>query len=183
MLTIINIPCSKYSGLFLFFILCSLCTYGQNFNREIDSLQHELNSYTDRDTGLVDLMNNLSYAYRRNDRGKILHYAQAALHLADSLDYLRGQATAYKNIGYYSYKMDHSIDTILHFLQTGLTIAEEINDYYIQVACLNVMANKYSDEQQYGKCIELRHQALNLHKSKLPFNDYRLLIMGNLAST
>jgi len=164
-------------------LICPFLVLGQNFNQEIDSLEIELISNHHKGIDLVDLLNNLAHAYRRNDREKILDFAESALHLADSLNYLRGQATAYKNLGQYCAKMDYPIDTTLHLLQTGFSIAKEINEYNLQAICLNIMANKYSDEQQYGKSIELRHQALDLHESKLPFNNYRLLLMGNLAST
>ena len=95
----------------------------------VDSLLAEL-PRTKPDTNRVNLLNDISYAYRNSNFNEGISYANQALTLARQLRWKKGMAAAYNRLGNnYSSKSDYP-QALTAFL-SGLKIAEEINDKYL----------------------------------------------------
>ena len=99
---------------------------GQN-NPVIDSLENILKT-AKADTTKVNCLNALCSQYGRiSDYEMALQYAESALELAETLDYKKGIASAYKAIGlYYNVRGNHP--KALEHLLASLKIFEEIGD-------------------------------------------------------
>lgn len=110
----------------------------QSYEEIIDSLQQSLTQSTSTEQQ-VDLLNEISYSFRRlsNSKDSIFFYADQALRLANKEGYTRGQYIAYKNIGIYHYKSGLQNDSSKFYYHKSLNLAKQANDYYTQAACLN----------------------------------------------
>lgn len=88
----------------IFFLLFvpTLIAFGQNNNRIIDSLKSEL-AKTPTDISRVDLLNLLSTENRYANANDQLKYATKAKELAKKINYKKGLATSYYNVGMYYY--------------------------------------------------------------------------------
>ena len=65
----------------------------------LDSLENQLTQFSKQDVGRVDLLNNISYALRRVDLDRSCECGVEARTLAEKLDYQRGIAESFSNLG------------------------------------------------------------------------------------
>jgi signal transduction histidine kinase len=100
--------------------------YGTSFG-QIDSLLSKL-ALLPNDTNRAITLNELAYQHWNINPLKGVDYGHAALQLADSLDYQKGMAVAYKTIGVCYWSMG-SYEPALRAFFDGLKIAEEIGDH------------------------------------------------------
>ncbi len=168
------------------YVLCILLFVGftikgQNYDDIIHDLHQKLESHASKDEARVDLLNDLSYAYRRSSPAKIDTFAQKALHLAKELDYLKGKAMAYKNLGIAGYKLGNNPDTTIALYQKCYELSKIGGDYYNQVACLNNIGLSYRYRLQYTEAIQNFQNAYEIHERYLPIGRLRLLIIGNMG--
>ena len=153
----------------------------QSYDEIIKGLESQLKEYALQDTHRVNLLNDLSYAYRRNDPMKIDSFARVALRLAEELGYAKGKGIAYKNLGSAEYKLSGSIDKIIEHYRKSIFWSKQANDYYTQVACMNNLGLTYGAKFAYDESIETLQKALDFHKKNLPENRLKLLLLGNLG--
>lgn len=153
----------------------------QSYDEIITNLESQIKEYTVQDTQRVNILNKLSYAYRRNDPIKIDSFARAALQLSEQLNYAKGKGIAYKNLAIGQHKLSGSVAEIMEFLKKAIFWAKAANDHYTEIACMNNLGLSYQAKFAYDKAIGIMQKALELHKEHLPENRLKLLLLGNLG--
>lgn len=108
---------------------------GQNLQTTTDSLISLIPTSEGKEK--VDLFNAISYSFRRNSVTELNKYANEAHQLAIDLGYKKGESIALKNIGIGLLKSGVSHDSSIYYFQQAANIAEEIEDFYTQAACMN----------------------------------------------
>jgi len=89
---------------------------------QIDSLQTRLASFSADTKEKVEVLNQLSYAYRNSEIDKTLDYAHKALALSNNLKYGKGRRIALDNL------------SIAHYLKGNSTLSDSLNKIVIQLA-------------------------------------------------
>ena len=125
---------------FRLFVLLSLWSTG-NFNSTAQTYQQQSDSlFTLLDTvqhaeRRIDLLNEISYNFRRLSPDSVIRYAQQALEEAEAISYKNGEAIACKNMGIALYKTGLKLDEAILYYDRAIRVAAEIEDYYTQAAC------------------------------------------------
>ena len=127
--------------------------HAQTFEEKIDSL-HQLLEAETIPTKKVDLLNEISYAYRRLYPEKIYEYALKAEKLAEEIEYIKGVAIANKNIGIAHFKKGSGRDTIIYYYQKATEYAAQVEDYYTMAACQNNIALIYNFDAEHNIAIQ-----------------------------
>ena len=168
---------------FLFILLTHSMVSGQSYDQIIDSLWKELHAHPDENEKRVDLLNELSYAFRRNSPAKIDSFARAANALAQKLNYSKGIGIAHKNLGISTYKLGGETDTVIAYYQKCFELSREAKDYYSQAACANNIGLSYRSQLRYTRAIEKFQEAYDIHEKNLPVDRLRMLIIGNIGKS
>ena len=115
----------RFFPVFLLFVL-PFFSHSQN-SRKIDSLLTLLKTAKE-DTNKVKQLNKISSEYIAIDSiNNAMNYANAALQIAQNLNFKKGIANSYSCIGHIYYLQDNYIKTIEYWLK-ALNIAEELKD-------------------------------------------------------
>ncbi len=158
----------KFACLFLIlasvFCICEQA-FAQGFIRTVDSLWSEYHGGI-QERPQIDLLNEISYAYRRVAPDSIMKYANVALDRALKLKYHQGMAIGYKNKGIAHYKIGSPSDTIIYYYNQAIVYAVLSEDYYTQAACYNNIALINLIEFSYNQAIQ------NLLKGVEVFDKY-----------
>lgn len=154
----------------------------QNKLSEIDSLWGLYHQETLEDSK-IDLLNDISFGYRRIHPDSALKYAEQALQLSKENNYIKGLTEAYKNKGIAYYKLSYNADSIIYCYQTAARLAESIDDYYTQAACYNNIALVRIYNLAYNEAIQSLVQALQFYEdNRIKEDRLKALILGNLGS-
>lgn len=175
---------NKHITLFLFLIWIGLLPSAvtQTFQENIDSMIREIRVTTDT-WEQVDLLNEVAYAYRRLSPDSVLLFADRAINLADKIDYKEGLAFAYKNKGIGFYKLGVTTDTVIYYYQKSIDFAEEVNDYYTQVACFNNIGLVGIAELTYNEAIQYLLKGIKVFDEHIPEeNRLKALMLGNIGT-
>ncbi len=149
-----------YSYIRVFLLWFAFSTVTPAMATPIDSLLIALN-YTQPDSNRVLIFNELSYEYYNTDKEKALAYAEKALALAQELNFDRGIARSYTNIGN-AYEAFHSyLDAQEHFLQ-AINIAYNNNQIEWAVGAFNGLGNIYTLQGNYKKAVGYYFRILKL---------------------
>lgn len=97
--------------------------YSQNFT--LDSLVKVLNNYSDTDTARAGTLNAIALEHCSKSPDKAMEYAIEALSIAKSLDYKKGIAEAYTNLGF-AFRYQNSFREALENFNQSLEIRKEI---------------------------------------------------------
>lgn len=125
----------------------------QTYLEQADSMLQLLEQTTDQ-RRQVDLLNEISYSYRRLTFKEVLQYGREAEKLAKAIDYKEGLCVAYKNLGIGYYKKGAPRDTTLQYYQNSLELAQELDDYYTQAALSNNIALVHFEQTDYNLAIQ-----------------------------
>lgn len=169
----------------LIVLALAICTANaQSYQSQRDSLLQLLENTKDP-IKQVDLLNEISYNYRRVSPQKVIEYGQQALQLAVQHSYKKGEGIANKNIGTGYFKLKSPLDSIIYHYEKCLEISASINDNYNQAACNNNLAlayqlvNKdYLALQYYLKGIDIFDKQVELGQDRL-----KALMLGNVGLT
>jgi len=101
----------------------------------------------------VDLLNEISVAYRKSDRLASMHYARDAFRLATSANYLPGKALALKNEGICWFFMGNNDSARICYTQ-ALGIFTRINDQKGVSACHNNLGLIAQETGRYDEALE-----------------------------
>ena len=115
-----------FTFLFVVFGLLSGHISAQTYQQRADSLIKVMRE-TDDDEEKVDLLNEISYEYRR---------------------------ISYKNMGIGYYKAGANKDTTLSYYQKAIKVAREIEDFYTEAACNNNIALIHFEQTDYYLAIQ-----------------------------
>lgn len=151
----------------LFFILC-LPLVGFSQNAIIDSLLQR-NQIINDDTEKINNWNKISDLYKTQDPNQTQHYAQKALLLAEKLNFDKGKAIAYMNLGNASVVLGDYVSA-LEFFTNAKNIYEDLN--LISEDFDNGLARAYgsigvvfSEQGSYTKSLEYHLKALKIYEA------------------
>jgi tetratricopeptide (TPR) repeat protein len=128
---------------------------------EIDSLVNSL-QYLKDDTSKVNILNKIADGYLYVDYAQIDIYANQALRLSEELDYKKGVAESYNNLGIYFRELgvfEQSID----YLFKSLKIMENINNRAGIARCYNLIGIIYYYLTNYDLSLEYYNKALEIN--------------------
>lgn len=142
-----------FAILFISFFLKINQLSAQTFQETADSLIMLLEKINEPKEK-VDLLNDISYAYRRLNADTVFYYGKKAFDLANQIKYIKGAAIARKNQGISFHKKSAPIDTTKHYYMEAAKLAQECNDFYTQAACHNNIALLHRQKQELYTSIQ-----------------------------
>lgn len=142
----------NYRAFILFFLLVlSLNTKAQQ--RTVDSLLNTIKTNSIEDTNRVECLYKLSFFLKTQKTKEALRYGNEALNLATKLNYKRGIAASYNNIGAIYDYIGRTKDAIDYFFK-AYTIKKEINDSKGLASTLNNLGVIYKRDGDYNKAMK-----------------------------
>lgn len=157
---------TKYCRFYIMLLCCllvQLSVPAQN-KQLIDSLYHELVLVENNKTK-IDLLNQLARLTLIISRNNSEDYANQAIKLSDEINYQKGKANAYDNLGHNFYYWEENLAKASGFYHKALVIREEINDYtgiattYNNLGNIKLLQGDYEKAQEYYlKNIELNQK-------------------------
>ena len=143
-----------------FFALLFISTTAIAENTTIDSLLLKLKIVSD-DTNKVNILYHLSELCESDS--DVLKYAQEALALSLKLDYKRGLADAYNNIGYV-YSNRGQVKQALELFMFSLKLQEELNNKFGIGEALTNISVIYNNQGQKEEALDYNMRALRIFK-------------------
>lgn len=170
-------------GVMISVLLHVFLSYGQNYQDMTDQLRSELEE-TAMDSSRVNLLNEISYNFRRIHPDSMIPYATQAFELAVRLDYIKGQSIAQKNIGIAKFKSGAPVMVTIKHYERAIQLSELIGDHATEAACLNNIALLKYSSNQLSDALGYYFKALDVYDKHLFVNDYvKGLIIGNIGVT
>jgi len=160
----------------LYFIISTLQLSSQQ--RVLDSLQL-LISADKEDTNKVIHLLAVTSVYFRSSPSKALEYSEKALKAAIQIDWTKGRANAYYNIGYAHYQLGDFFET-QNSWKKSLQIFELLNNKKERAKLVGALGALYISQNNYPVALEYCLKALKLcgelgDKSGMPYH------LGNIA--
>ncbi|MFK8102691.1 MAG: ATP-binding protein [Saprospiraceae bacterium] len=163
-------------------LLGSMTIQGQNYQSISDSLQQML-STTVIEKDRVDLLNEISYNFRRTSPENVLDFAKKAESIAHKINYQKGLCVAYKNMGIAYYKLGKPINLTSNYYQLAISIAQEIGDYYTQAACNNNIALLYNQSLDYNTALKYYLKGIEIFDQHFEEgNRLKALMLANVSN-
>ena len=140
----------------------------------IDSLESTLEQAEDRDTGFVNLLNQLGYEYWIVDPSQSIERGNQALSLAEELKYAQGQAFALRVIGV-GYWAKGNAELAFRHLIAAKRIYEQLKDPLGRANSDLNIGMVYADQRDFDKADQSYTAALNTFQ--------RLEVPSRIATT
>lgn len=134
----------------IIFIFFSSFTFAQE-SKTVSLLSDLVNAK--EDTAKVNLLNQLSKHYLGSKPEEAKNYGIQAMNLAEKLDYQKGLALAYKNIGLSFYTLGKYQETIGYF-EHSLKVFEFIGDIEGKAMILNNIGSVYYNKGEDDKALD-----------------------------
>ncbi len=146
--------------------------------QKIDSLLHVLNTKNLSSNEELEVYNDISFFYARNDLAKGLEYASKGLQLAQKAKNKKMESAFYRNLGIvYFYRS--SYDTTQIYLDKALVLALEVNDKPLEMKIYVDLGNLYA-YQNYQTALEYYLKALSLSQNQP--DRTTAVILNNIAN-
>ncbi|MBI3500434.1 MAG: tetratricopeptide repeat protein [Bacteroidetes bacterium] len=143
----------------LLFLLITITLFSQQ--KKIDSLENVLKTAKE-DTNKVNTLNALSMQlWRTGDFNKSKQYATNALSLCEKLNFKKGLATAYNNIGISYRNLSDYTEALKNHLQ-ALTIMKELGDKKGLATTYNGIGLIYKNQGNYPEALNNFLQSLKI---------------------
>lgn len=118
------------------------------------------------DTTQVNLLNRMALSIRESDHELAQKYAEDALEISEKINYLKGRAEAFGNLGWVCYRRADYVNT-LHYSIEAMKISEQIGYKPEMARSMNNIAAVSFEQKQYDKAVGEFKQALTIaHDSK-----------------
>ena len=125
-----------------------------------DSLQKELEK-APTEEARIDLMNKLSHLYSQLSLESAEQLAQEALERAEAIDYQKGIAASYNNLGIcHAIRGDYTLG--LDYFITALRIREEQNDQLNVSHTLNNISRLFTYQKDFDKALEYSKKSIEV---------------------
>ncbi|MCB9299094.1 MAG: response regulator [Lewinellaceae bacterium] len=126
----------------------------------LDSLKQALVA-ANQDTHKVNLLNQLSAAYRSVDPVQCRDFAQQAVRLSERLEFSRGLSRACYNLaaGYY---YSGQFDSVYTMAERAVELGQESNDFILLNSAYGLMASAAFDEGDYERAVANNMKALEV---------------------
>ncbi|MEO0505261.1 MAG: transcriptional regulator [Bacteroidota bacterium] len=148
----------------MFFLFWTQPLMGQQ-NAKIDSLLKVFKTQPN-DTNKVNTLQNLFQSYLYNEPELALDYAEKALELAQSLDYKKGAARSYYDIGVY-YSNASQEDSTLTNYRKAAKLFNEISSLKGHVLVKSGMAIFEFDRGNFDKALKINDSVITLLNTRL----------------
>ena len=136
---------------------------GAQVNAEIDSLQTALET-SQADTNRVNILNELVNKYRYiGDLDRATELALQALSLAEDLNYRKGLAKCYRNIGIIYYFQGNLAEAIKNG-KIGIDLSIETGDKLNLAKCYNLLGMVYTRQGDYEEALKNHTLALQIRQ-------------------
>ncbi len=165
----------KYLLSYIFaFSICVLCAQQNNTTvkhaHTIDSLQNCLKAAIE-DTSKVNILNNLSLeCLNEGSYEQSMHYAQEGQSIAEQINYKKGIAGSYNNIGNV-FRKQGNYEMSLNAQLNALKILEEIGNKKSIVDSYNSIAGIYFRQGNYEKSMEFYKKCLKYGEENADRNE------------
>jgi two-component system, sensor histidine kinase and response regulator len=145
--------------LLLFFFLTHLPLLAQK--RTVDELLPQL-AHSKEDTNKINLLNKLSieFAFVNTDSGK--YFATQAINLSEKLNYPKGKAEAWLNLGFIEGKSDPK--KAMEYSEQALALATQIKDDWITAHAYRQIGQIYGSQGSFSKSSDYSVKALEITK-------------------
>ncbi len=150
----------------------------------IDSLQKEYSSekyQKQEDTNNVNMLNALSFACVNTDPVNGIKYGEAALALAENLEWKKGIAAANGYLGVIFFSRSN-YPKALEYALTSLKINEELGDKKSQASNYGNIANIYNNQSNYATALDYYSKALKIFE-ELGSKSGIAITLGNIGNT
>lgn len=144
----------------IFLLLVFLSTQAQSQIEQIDSLKRVIES-TKVDSVKVKTLISLSSYYYRSSPSEAIRYGELAENLAGKINFLSGQAYAYKSIGMGHYFQGNYTDALLSW-QQSLAVFTSMGDEQGEANILNNLGAVYFNQGDDNSAIEYYLLSLKL---------------------
>jgi len=133
-----------------------------------------------KDTNEVIRLNELFKIQRTQSPIQAFSFAKNALELAQQLNYAKGEATAYNNLGVY-YRQKGDYDEALNYFKLALNLCDSINEREGTAKALSNIGNIYSINSDFENALSyyLRAQAI-FEEIQQPYRTMQ--IMNNIGN-
>lgn len=148
-------------------------------NLDASSLEKELTSYPQLDTGRVSLLVQLANAEMFNQPTKSAAYAIQALEISQEINYTEGVAQAYQMLGN-SFRAQANLSAALHYFLEAMKIADSIHNEQLRADLLGNIGMVYSDMGDYSSAMTHYRQSLS-EQIKLKNNLREVVILINMG--
>jgi two-component system NarL family sensor kinase len=143
-------------------LLCLLLAIAVNAQRNkpiIDSIERVIKTQTD--TTLVKSYSELTWQYRLVNRQKAVDYGLKAIALGRKLNFQKGLAQAYNDLGIIYYDKENYDSSILLY-QEGMKIREQLHDELGMARLYNKIGIVYQKQGKFGDALYNQQYALAL---------------------
>ncbi|MCY1722302.1 tetratricopeptide repeat protein [Prolixibacteraceae bacterium Z1-6] len=145
--------------LFYLFIVCTIVgSYAQD--SKTDSLKMLFQSAVD-DSTRVELLNAISYTIFASKPAEAIDYGNQALELSEKIEYKKGIAYAFKNIGLGHYMLGDFLE-VLSYWEQSLNVFEDLEDKLGVANILNNLGAIYFNQGDDAKAIDLYLRSLRV---------------------
>ncbi len=145
---------------YIIFLFLSISLNAQE-TYSIDSLTNMLN-YHLPDTTRINLLNRLAEDHLYISHDEIIEYAQQALDLSDEINYEKGIAEAYNNLGTF-YRVKGIYGKSIDYYFDALSIMEDIDDINGIARCYNLIGILYFYLSNFDLSLEYYSKALEIN--------------------
>lgn len=142
-----------------------------------DSLLKLLHNNDSKDSNRVHILNRLAFANYYNNPTAALRYGYEAQKISDSLQFTRGEAEAFRQVGL-AFWAQADMTTAVNYYLTGLRIAEANKHLQVQADIFSNIGAAYNglgDPQEaltfFNRSIELQRQLKNLWREAAVLNN------------
>jgi len=145
----------------------AMSCFSQN---KIDSLQKltKLSS----DSNLVNVYNELSQEYSKNSKfAEAAQYAQLALDKSEQLNFVKGLAFGYKNLGDANYDLQN-YELAITNLKTSIPYFIQLNNRKMQSFCLHLIGMLYRKISDFNQALDYEFKSLKIAEEMS--NDIRI---------
>ena len=144
----------------LLLLPCIFCN-AQTTSPLIDSLEKLVP--VQKDSSLVQTYNELTWQYRLVDREKAISYGNKAIEKGRQINYLKGVAQAYNDLGIIFYDKEN-YDTAIQLYQQAMQIRQQLNDNLGIAKLYNKIGVIYQKQGAFAKAEDNQLKALDLFR-------------------
>lgn len=150
----------RISGLLFLLLYCTQPSLAQD-RHVIDSLTSVMRSQ--KDSTLVATLNELTWQYRQVNRDTAILYGNRAIALGKQVNYLKGVAQAYNDLGIIFYDKEE-YDSAIYLYEQAMDIRSKQNDELGMAKLYNKIGIVYQKEGRFDQAEENQFKALELFR-------------------
>jgi two-component system, NarL family, sensor kinase len=149
----------SYRLLITTLVALPLICFAQKNKRTLDSLERLVS--VQKDSALVGTYNELTWEYRLVDRDKAIDYGNKAIALGNKLNYVKGVAQAYNDLGIIFYDKEN-YDTAIYLYNMAVGMRQKMNDERGIAKLYNKIGIVYQRQGKFAEALDFQLKALPL---------------------